>query len=421
MPGLRASVIIFFLVGALACGSRTGLDTLAGSAAAAPDGGGLLPDGGDGLPDVPFVPSSVCHSWVPTHAPVQVSDIPSIVEVLSAIPTPSGVLVAYADAQVPPVDLGWHDRLVSFGDGALGSEQTPFVRENPEEDWTALWLALGNGTGAASASNQGVGMQFVPIDTSGVSMGSVTTVPGEAGRYLLPTSTGFSILRSPFNSSGMRPPPVSLAMLGPSGSVLSETTLLEASTKTDWYWRIGFPDGSFLLLWESETDPSGSSVVFGRHFAEGGTSLAPSVTLHTFGPDSVGYAVAASSSGFLGVWSEATGDSTGLVAEPFDEDGHSTGPSSPFGNASGNIIALATAPGGDLLAAWDGASESAGTVYVQAVSADGTPEGTPTMLGSIMSPEQDLFVVASPLGGMVLYENDTPSNVEVGVPLRCAE
>jgi hypothetical protein len=138
--------------------------------------------------------------------------------------------------------------------------------------------------------------------------------------------------------------------------------------------------------------------------------------------DSVGYAVAASSSGFLEVWSEGTGDSTGLVAEPFDEDGHSTGPSSPFGNASGNIIALATAPGGDLLAAWDGASESAGNVYVQAVSADGTPEGTPTLLGSIMSPEQDLFVVASPLGGMVLYENDTPSYAEVfGVPLRCAD
>ncbi len=53
---------------------------------------------------------------------------------------------------------------------------------------------------------------------------------------------------------------------------------------------------------------------------------------------------------------------------------------------------------------------------------DGTREGTPTMLGSIMSPEQDLFVVASPLGSMVLYENDPPSKVEVfGVPLRCVE
>ncbi len=53
---------------------------------------------------------------------------------------------------------------------------------------------------------------------------------------------------------------------------------------------------------------------------------------------------------------------------------------------------------------------------------DGTPEGTPTMLGPIMSPEQDRIVVASPLGAMVLYDNDTPSHVEVfGVPHPCAE
>jgi hypothetical protein len=292
---------------------------------------------------------------------VQVSDIPSIVQVLSAIPTPSGVLVGYADAQLPPVDPSWHERLVSFGAGTLGPEQTPFERNTSELGWTALWLALGNGTGAASASDQEEGMHFVPIDPSGVPSGSVTTVAGDPGRYLLATATGFSVLRSAFDDEGTRPPPVALAMLDPSGNVLSERTVLDASTPADWYTRTGFADGSFLLVWEGNNTGPGPVPISAQHLAEDGTALSPAVLLHTFAATGYGgaYALAPATGGFLFVWSDNESGGARLLAEPFDENGRATGTPKPFGSSVGGpILALAPAPGGDVLAAWDDASET---------------------------------------------------------------
>jgi len=125
-----------------ACGARSPLETLAAAGGLLPDAGvSSLPDGEVVLPDSAPMPARTCRQWVGTHAPVQVSNVGSIVELMSAVPAPSGVLVGYADAQFPPVDSSWHERLVSLPDGMLGPEQTPFLRKTTGLGWTAISLA----------------------------------------------------------------------------------------------------------------------------------------------------------------------------------------------------------------------------------------------------------------------------------------
>jgi hypothetical protein len=402
-----------------ACGARSPLGGPGGES-----GGTLLPDGG-------ALPAAACPAWVATQARVQVSDIASIVELMSAIPTSTGVLVGYADSQLPAVDSSWHARLVSFGDGTLGAEETPFRRDSSQLGWTRISIAQGGGRGAATASDQATGMQFVPVDSNGAPSGPVARVAGDPARYMLPTSTGFSVLRSAFNDSGLLSPPVDLATLDPTGRVLSTRTLLDASTPVDWYTRVGLADGSFLLVWWGSNACAGCRAVHAEHFGEGGDSLAPAATVHTFDAHSYGgYAVAASSppsTGFLFAWSDGAGP-VDLFGEPFDANGRSAGAAHRFAELPGPnapTFTLAGAPGGDFVAAWvDGLETSQGQVYVQSVAADGSAEGPPTTLAPISAtPELNLLAVASPLGAMVLYESDIPNyGIEVyAVPLRCSQ
>jgi hypothetical protein len=428
---LRPRLALAVLFVSASCGSRTGLDAQGGSGSASPDGGfdaasSPAPDGGASLPDVVITRAAVCHSWVQAHAPVQVSSVRSIVQVQAAIATPSGVLVGYADAQVPPVDPSWHDRIVSFGDGALGPEQSPFSRQGSPIEWSSISLALAGSRGAATASDQGQGLQFVQIDPSGAPTGSVVTLPGGQGSDMLATSTGFSVLRGPWNAEGDRTPPVSLATLDATGHLVSTTTLLDASTKANGYFRTGFSDGTFLLVWSWTRTESGRSTAFARHFAEDGTALAPAVTLRTFGRMSWGgsFTLTPVEGGFLFAWAERDHGGSDLMGQPFDEDGRPTGSAVRFARTQGvAVLALTPAPGGDVVAAWDDSYETnRAPIYVQAVAADGSPEGAPTKLESIEAPVTDLFVVASTAGAMLLFEDDTTENVEVfGIPLRCAE
>jgi hypothetical protein len=416
------------LVSFAACGARTALDTAgAGGALATNPDAASFPDGEMDLPD--GTPPPTCREWAATHGPVQVSNIPSIVEVMNAVPAPGGVLVGYADAQFPPVDSSWHERFVALPDGTLGPEQTPLLRNSTGLGWTAISLALTGDRGAATASDQTQGMQFVAIDSTGAPFGAVVNVAGDPGRYLLPTSSAFSVLRSAFDDSGTRPPPVELAMLDPSGNVLSTRTVLPASTPTDWYTRTGLPDGSFLLVWDTTPCPT-CRAVRAQHLAEDGTSLAEPATLHTFGPMDYGdLDLAPSSRGVLVAWTEGPATTTELVSQPFEDQGTPRGARQRFAapkGSNGPAFALAAAPGGDLVLAWaDGAYSSDGHVYVQAVAADGSAEGPATTVAPLATTDSttDLVVVASSLGAMVFYESDIPGfGIEVfGVPLHCLE
>src|SRR5215472_3331778 len=384
-------------------------------------------DGGVVLPDGAAAPAKLCPAWVATHPPVQLSNTASIMELQSALGTSSGVLVGYADEQFPPVDPRWHARLVSYGTATLGDESSLMPRNSSQLGWTGVSLAQGNGRIAAVASDQVNGMFFVPIDQNGAPTGAPTRTPGDPGRYLLGTSTGFSALRSAFDPSGLRHSPVELASLDASGQVLGSRTILDASVPVDWYWRFGLADGSFVIVWAASDACPGCRTVRGQHFSESGVAMASVARLHDFGANEYGnYTAAATSTGFLLAWSEGgPPNPIEFVGEPFDPDGVPTGGATHFAKFPGPnapLFALATAPGGDLRAAWvDDSLSQHPQAYVQSVRADGSPEGSVATVSTAAPSSDTVMVVASPLGAMLLYQGDIPNfGIEVyAVPLAC--
>jgi hypothetical protein len=394
------------------CGARSTLLPPGPSDEAGPDGG--------------IAAAPVCHEWTATSEPVQISDIPSIVELLSALPVAGGVLVGYGDSQEPPVDPTWYLRTVSFGSGALGPAQSVFMRNTSQLGWSGIYAATSGSSMLATASDQADGMYTVPIDATGALTGAQVTTSGNQGQYLAVAGSGFSVLRSPWDDTGAIPPPVSLALLSTAGDVLGETTLLAANPSIQDFGRIVRDDGTFLLWWYETTATGGS--FFGQPFDEMGSVLANAVVLRAFGPmDYGGLALAASTSTTLGVWPESTANGATLMAQSYDADGAATGSPVAWGTDSGEnlpVMAATGAPGGDYLVAWiDQDETSGGNLSVQAVASDGTAEGPATTLGAMQaSPETYLFVVATTEGAMVLYESDAGNGVEVfAIPLRCTQ
>ena len=399
------------------CGARTPIDTVASSA---PDAGGAV------VPDSGGVSAPLCHSWAATtQSPIQVSNIGSIVELQSALPTSAGVLVGFADEQFPPVDPGWHVRLVSF-DGKLDADQTPFTRNPSGLGWTRVSVAVNGTQFAATASDDSQGMLFVPTDGDGASTGTVSKTAGNPGRFMLGAGAGYSVLRSPFDDSGALVGPVSLATLDLQGQVTNTRLLLEESASFAGYARAGYPDGSFLFFWYTHDACAGCSTFHVQHDAANGAALAPPTAAHAFGANEYGtVSVATSASGFLAAWTEGSGASFDLLAQPFDPDGQPTGSAARFAQNGGQnqpVVALTAAPGG-FLAAWaDGAYSTPTHLYVQSVAPDGTAGGATTTLTTIATSEDgtNLFVVATPDGAMVLYEDEVPLGIEVfALPLHC--
>jgi hypothetical protein len=436
-PGLGVLLATF-----VACGSRTGIDSFAtGAAVRASDGGTHLLDGGGGdeagSPGVdagtdagsPPIDGGgaplpqTCPSWTSTTDPVQVSSIASIIDVQTALAVPTGVLVGYGDIQVPPVDPNWHGRVVSFGDGVLGPEQTYFSRDGSLVAWNRVTFAQGFGHAAAAASDMTDGALFVATDASGSPVGSIVPIEPSEVRALFATQTGFSALLSPFitDESGDNPGPVSLATLDTSGNLESSTQLVGNAPPLESYARVAFSDGSFALL--SSTVNASSTIVL-QHFSSVGVPIAKPTTLQAENANGYTLTASATSSGLLLVSTNAAG--TALVGTPFDRDGNPAGSSTTFAQASTGIvlIALAEAPGGDVLVAWfdgGGASGEETNVRVVSVAADGTAEGPPTTVATTTAAEDSsLVVAASTEGAMVFYDDDAQDSIEVfAVPLRC--
>jgi hypothetical protein len=389
------------------CGARSEISPLTGSTTGS----------GAGAP--------LCPHWVATHAPVQVSSIPSIVEAQTALATPSGVLVGYADSQDPPVDSTWHARLVSFGDGALSAEATVFQHDFSSFGWTRVFFAQGSAGLAATASDEGQGMLFVKVDDTGAPLGAPVHVAEDEGHYLLPTSAGYSVLESPWDPSGSLVPPVTLTNLDGAGDVVSSQVLLDAAAPASWFERFPLAGGDFALVWDDPSGCSGCNAVRAQRFAEDGAPRAPDAVLRSFGAQDYGQWVAATTpDGLMLVWTESgAGGQEQLVAHPFDANGSPLGPPQTFGQAGGSLtLAMAAAPGGDFVVAWiDGTDPAMGSLAVQAVGPDGKAEGPPTALGPVSaSPDGPLLLVASPEGAMVIYASEVPEGIEVfAVPLAC--
>lgn len=407
---LRSLLLLPPLVAALAgCGARSDLLDEAGSSG-----------GGTGAP--------LCPAWSATSAPVQISSIPSIMEAQTVLATPSGVLVAYADSQFPPVDPTWHARLVGYGDGSLGAEETVFQHDTSALDWTRLFFAQGPAGTAATASDQAQGMLFVQTDDDGAPLGSPVHVASDQGHYLSATSTGYSLLESPWDASGGLVPPVSLTTLDDAGAIASTVVLLDAATPLVDFERQPLADGDFMLLWDDESACGECDATRGQRFSESGAPLAPVALLLPLGPSESGQWVAATTSDrLMMVWTGGEGGTTELMAQPFDENGSPVGPAQTFaqpGTQEGEIsLAIAAAPGGDFVVAWiTGSNFTEGTLAVQAVGPDGKAEGPATTLGTISpGPEETLLVAASSEGAMVVYEGDVGNfGIEVfAVPLTC--
>jgi hypothetical protein len=424
MSSLRRSVPLLFLA---ACGARSPLDlsqAAPGSSGGAAGGGGgavLGPDGG-------VINARTCSSWVAAHDPVEVSNVASIMELMDAKAVGNGVLVGYADAQLPPVDPNWHTRLVAFGDGNLGPEETPLDRNTAAWGWSRVTLAESGGQIAALASDETEGMLFVPVDGNGAATGNVARSPGEAARGLLAAGSGFSALRYPFDDTGGIHGPVSLAALDPAGNVVSTRALLDPSATVAYFERVGLADGSFLFDWFAADPCPGCRAVYAQHFSASGDPLADQVLLQSFGPtDGGSYALAAGVGGALLVASSGDSPSSDLSAGPLDGDGKPTSAAQRIAtlpNGNGPALAVAGAPGGDyIVAAIDGINTGSGNVYVQSVAADGTSEGAMATIAPVSAPQIDegLIVVAGESGAMVLYESDVGNyGIEVfAVPLRC--
>ena len=406
------------LVTLLACGSRTDIDLLRPGGLDARVDASVVPEGGV----APLPPT--CPSWTATAAPAQVSSIASIVDVETAVAVPTGVLVGYADIQFPPVDPNWHGRVVSFGDAALGPEQTYFTRAGGSVGWTAISFAQGFGRAAAAAADTSDGALFAGIDPTGDPSGSVAHVGTGEVKHLLATPGGFTALTSPFSldDSGDNPGPVSIATLDGAGNLQASTVLVSATPALQYYTRVAYSDGTFALLW---TTQSASETVILQHFSSTGSPLAQPKTLQPPGANGFALTAAPTSTGLLLVSTDGTGMK--LLASPFDRDGNQQGVATMFAEASSSVdeFALAGAPGGDVLVAWfDSGAGTGGETQVRVISvaASGSPEGPATTIASTMAAENSsLVAVAAPGGAMVFYDDEAQGSIEVfAVPLKCS-
>lgn len=422
--GLAALLVVF------ACGARTPPGDLLGLESSSPGQDSGVSD--SALPGVDAggpVPKA-CGTWMATHAAVQVSNTPSIEELMSVALVPGGVLVGYADAQLPQVDPNWHLRTVAFGDGALGPEQSVFRRDGSQLGWTRISTAGQHGVHLATASDEGGGMKVVPIDATGARAGTEVDTSGDPGRFIAPTPTGFSVLRSAFSDTGLMPAPVRLATLDDAGNVTGERTLIDSSVSLIGYSRSIRDDDSFLLWWFTDEMCTGCRTLRAQHYDPAGNSLGGSMVLHQFAAtDYVAVDLAVSPVGTLAAWTERVGTTTqNMRAQAFDADGNKAGPRTTYATLqeeNAPAFAIGSAPGNAYIAAWvDGVLTNSGHVSVQAVAADGSAGGPTTVLGTV-SPSSDLNVevVANAEGAMVLYESDIPNyGIEVyAIPLRCAE
>ncbi len=401
------------------CGARTGLGESSGEAASTGGGAGA----GGGGPD-----PRRCPAWVKTRDAVQVSNIASIVEAQALVATPEGALVGYADAQFPPVDSSWHARSISFVDGALGADHQVLARSTSGLGWTKVSFAVAAGRAAATASDDTQGMQFVEIDPSGAPTTSPASVPGDPARFMLATSGGYSVLRSPFDPSGGNVAPVSLSSLDAPGQATMSTALRGAATPRLVYHRVRFDDGSFALVWSQAGGACKCTELRAWHFGEDGHALSAAATLYSFGTNDFGSGVVAASSNRLLLFRTSQQDGmVSMFGAPFDANGQSLGTQHRFampGQANAPTLALAAAPGGDFLAVWaDGDPTTTGHVHVQSLRADGSSEGPPSVIAEgSLSTDSPIFVVVSGRRAMVLYAADVPGfGIEAfAVPLRCA-
>ncbi len=419
---MTSRLALLFVPMLVACGARTPLESAQASAAA--DDGGVGLDSSSPHPEG-SAGASGCSSWMASHAPVRISAPNGMVQLLTALPTSSGVLVGYANVEVPSPDPTWRVRRISYDAAELAPSSIVFQRDTSQLGWARISLVDGFGHSAAVAWDEADGMLFVPIDANGVPTSLPVRTPGAPARELRATQSGYTVLRTPY--SGLKAP-ISLETLDLNGHVTAERQLVPENDAIRTVSRVSFDDGSFALMWTADGSCAGCRTMFVQHVGEGGEILAPNAALHEFGAQSqIGYALAASSQGLVAAWFEAQGTHLYITTAPLDRDGASAGASSHLVEVPGpnvGVLALGAAIGGDVVAAWtqqDGDSYKT-QLLVQALTSAGAAHGPPVVLAqSVSAQSQDVIVVVWAQGAMVLYEDDLPGGTQVfAIPLTCS-
>jgi hypothetical protein len=346
----------------------------------------------------------------------------------AAIVVSSCVLVGYANIDYPPPDPAWRVRQVCFGDGAMSPSNPVLDRDPSQTGWTGVYLAHEFGRGAAVAWDRTIGLQFVTIDKTGMVTAPPVNTSVLPGRDILVVQDGFTMLQSPFDEPRT---PVMLTSLDTDGSVVGTPRELvdDSSSILGQVARVAFEDRSFLLLWRTPEDCDGCQTLYGQHFSEVGDALGSRAYLHAFSAESIkGYEIAASSVGVVAGWFERAEDgSVAIHTAPFDFDGGELeAPSAIVSDLGPNseAFALASAPGGDLLAAYSHHIQGLeAELNLQPLTPNGGARGDEVTVRTFRpTNNKGMRVVATSEGGMLLYESEVPNvgSQIFAIPLQCA-
>ena len=164
--------------------------------------------------------------------------------------------------------------------------------------------------------------------------------------------------------------------------------------------------GQFLVVWQSAQPEDGSTGILARRFDTAGSALTPEFRVNTHTTMQQGNAaVAATSEGFVVVWSSTgeDGNGKGIFGQRFASAGASLGAEfrvNTYTTGSQLYPSVAELSGGGFVVAWQGPGDgNVNGVFAQRFSTAGAPVGGEVLVNAFTSNSQSSVALAPGLGG----------------------
>lgn len=346
-----------------------------------------------------------CTAWsVAPAAPVALTDATGDSMLTSLRADGNHVFVGTMNDNDPSPDPTWRVRVIKDDLSDLGTSHV--VMKHPQSvSLSGLGVAIGSGHRGAVAWDDAEGCRFVELGPDGAVIASPRPIAKTWCYWPIATQIGFAA----FSSPAFTFTPLTLLVMDRQGTVIKRRPDVITSTTTpnQTYPRgvAHFDDGTLLVAW--------SDVAFyAQHLDTDGNKLGPRAGLTPGGPNAR-FALASTGSGALialGLGDAGTGNL--LRVEPFDENGHTTGPPVTLVQTNQAIghVAVARAMGVALVAWSEGQSGAEKTIRVVPVSFDGKPLGAPFVAPSPPF-VGNLRLVGTPAGALLVYEAEQPNTL----------
>jgi hypothetical protein len=303
------------------------------------------------------------------------------------------VLIATTNDDDPSPDPTW--RINSLTDDASlpGLTQTILSRPATGFSFGGLSLAVGPAGRGGIAWDEVDGCRFVPLAEEGVPNGPPVNISNANWCYWLsPHLGGFATFAStPFSLADLE-----LFSLKPAGHVEGVFPSITLGSDTSPAGHLQLADDTWLLAWFQPGE------VAATHIDAIGKPIGPILPLLDADVDSTRFTFRPMGDGALMAWSPVPAPSD--VHIQFVAANLTLGSSSVIATAVPDIdgIDVAEVPGGALVA-WLSSGMPSSVLTVQAIDTTGAPVGPP-LTNDVPSFANNLRMVATPLGAMVVFE-----------------